>query len=193
MVPNMIRKLILAGTRPAAPVAHNELKRGLTQINWTPAPPEPISALASAISIQEGKEAIAFSFFPHTKAGKQAAEEYWARIQTRIVETVELSLLHRDAGAKNQIESSRLDHRQAADPGLTFDGSTNLSMPVLIANGDDDLLIPTARSWDLFTKIDDAKIIVYPHAGHGYIWQFSEAFADDVNKFLDTNVLESKL
>lgn len=184
MVPNMARRLILGGTRPAAPVVHNGLKRGLTQISWNAGPTEPISALASAVTIQEGKDAIAFSFFPHTEAGKQAAEDYWARLQTRTVEPVDLLLLN-NQGTKNQYESSRLDQQQAEDPELAFDGLTNLSMPVLIVNGDDDLLIPTARSWDLCSKVDHAQLIIYPNAGHGYIWQCAEAFADDVNKFLD--------
>lgn len=193
MVPDMIRKLILGGTRPAAPVAHNKLKRGLKQVNWSPAPPEPILALANAVTIQEGKQAITFSFFPPDEAGEQAAEEYWARIQTRTVEPVNLVLLNKDEGAKNQIESSRLDHQQATNPDYAFDGLTNLNVPVFIANGDDDLLIPTARSWDLFSRVEDAKVILYPRAGHGFIWQFSKEFADDVNKFLGMDAFGSKL
>lgn len=64
-------------------------------------------------------------------------------------------------------------------------GSKELIMPVLVANGDNDLLIPTSRSWELFSKTEDAKLILYLSAGHGFIWQYTRLFAEDVAKFLD--------
>ena len=58
-------------------------------------------------------------------------------------------------------------------------------MPVLVANGDDDLLIPSSRSWELYSQIQNAQLILYPKAGHGFLWQYAELFGKHVNRFLD--------
>lgn len=195
MAPGKIRRLILAGTRPAAPVVHNKLKRALTQVRWRPAPPEPFAKLSAAVTVDQGKEAITFSFFPHTEVGRQAAEDYWSRIRTMTIEPLNLSLLDKDGGAKNQVESTLLDKQQAGDHAFlkTYAGPADLRMPVPIANRDNDLLIPTVQSWELFSKIDHGALIIYPGAGYGYIWQFAGAFAEDVNRFLDAVELGSRL
>jgi pimeloyl-ACP methyl ester carboxylesterase len=58
-------------------------------------------------------------------------------------------------------------------------------MPVLVANGDNDALIPSSRSWELMTQIARAQLIIYPRAGHGFLWQYPELYAAHVNVFLD--------
>lgn len=76
-------------------------------------------------------------------------------------------------------------HWSTHNPGDSFDRLGELKMPVLVINGDDDLLIPTNRSWELLKGIDNAQLFIYPRAGHGFLWQYAKTVADDINKFLD--------
>jgi len=189
-VPDMVRKLIVAGSRPAAPIVHRAVKEGGGEFELVQPPAEPIVKLRTSVGLEEGKESIYFSFFPHTTEGREDFEKYWSRIQERKVEDepLILDLLDKDVGAMNQIRATILDQKQAGDKDFLkqYTGSNELTMPVFVANGDNDLLIPTSRSWELFSKVEEAHLRIYPKAGHGFIWQCAESFADDVNKFLDS-------
>lgn len=184
--PETVRNLIIAGSRAIAPVAHRMVKNGTTPRD----PPfaEAIRKLRSSNSANDDKEALYMSFFPATALGRRHFENYWARICEQRAETVNLRLLALDKGADAQMQASIDDAKQANDPDFlkSYTGRTQLDMPVLIANGDDDLLIPTSRSWELLTKVDNAQLIIYPQAGHGFIWQYAERFAGDIVGFLDS-------
>ena len=66
-------------------------------------------------------------------------------------------------------------------------------MPVLVANGDNDTLIPSSRSWELMTQIPNAHLILYPRAGHGFLWQYAELYATHINMFLDRTEFDNVL
>ena len=126
---------------------------------------------------------MAISFFYETEHGRAAFEEYWKRVSERTAEKPLLQLLERDVGAKNQIAAVMdIDKPNARN---SFDRLGELKMPVLVANGDDDALIPSSRSWELYHQIENAQLIMYPKAGHGFIWQYAELFAGHVATFLD--------
>jgi pimeloyl-ACP methyl ester carboxylesterase len=57
-------------------------------------------------------------------------------------------------------------------------------MPVLVANGDNDLLIPTENSIELFKLLPHAYLHLYPDSGHGFLYQYAELFANHVHLFL---------
>jgi pimeloyl-ACP methyl ester carboxylesterase len=58
-------------------------------------------------------------------------------------------------------------------------------MPVLVMNGDNDLLVKTSCSWELMAKIPNAQLIIYPRSGHGFLYQYAELVAHNVQMFLD--------
>ena len=60
-----------------------------------------------------------------------------------------------------------------------------LHLPVLVANGCHDLLIPAYQSYVISQEAPNAKLILYPDAGHGFLAQYNEQFASDVKAFLD--------
>lgn len=146
---------------------------------------EPIRVLANAVTVIEIEHALAYSFFPHTDEGRAAAKAYWSRINEQDVEDEPclLELVDRDTGAMSQ----RAAYAEWSKPNgrNSFDRLGELQMPVLVMNGDDDLLIPTSRSWEMSTKIGNAQLIIYPRAGHGFLYQYSELVARDINSFLD--------
>ena len=58
---------------------------------------------------------------------------------------------------------------------------------MLVANGSNDLLVPTENSITLWRKLvnADAHLHLYPDSGHGFLDEYHEHFARLVNEFLD--------
>jgi pimeloyl-ACP methyl ester carboxylesterase len=56
--------------------------------------------------------------------------------------------------------------------------------PVLVANGDDDLMVPTSNSVDLARRLPNARLTLYDDAGHGGIFQYHEEFVAEALEFL---------
>lgn len=57
--------------------------------------------------------------------------------------------------------------------------------PVLVANGDHDIMVPTANSVDLARRMPNAELVLYEDAGHGGIFQYREAFVGRALEFLE--------
>jgi pimeloyl-ACP methyl ester carboxylesterase len=55
----------------------------------------------------------------------------------------------------------------------------------LVANGDNDTMMITENSYLLTHHIPNAQLRIYPDAGHGFLNQYPELFADHVNAFLN--------
>ena len=63
----------------------------------------------------------------------------------------------------------------ARDPGHAH--LTGLTLPVLVVNGRDDIVVPTINSYILQQFLPDAELILYPDANHGAHFQYPELFA----------------
>jgi pimeloyl-ACP methyl ester carboxylesterase len=59
-----------------------------------------------------------------------------------------------------------------------------ITQPVLVANGDNDRMIPTSNTHLLAERLPDAKLRIYPDAGHGFLFQYPAEFAAEVDAFL---------
>jgi pimeloyl-ACP methyl ester carboxylesterase len=183
--PLLIRKLIIAGSGPSQPSSEQS---GIVWPREMP-PPKPIQMLATAVTHDEMEAALAYSCFPDTEAGRAAARRYFDRRYQRTVETSGEEPMF----GLLSIEGAREQRKAAEDwsqpnPHNSFDRLGELKMPVLVLNGDDDLLIPTSRSYELLKRIDNAQLILYPQAGHSFLFQYAERVAKDVNTFLDENL-----
>ena len=60
-----------------------------------------------------------------------------------------------------------------------------ITQPTLIANGDNDRMVPTALSEDMHRRIAGSKLTVYPDSGHGGIFQYHAEFASTAIEFID--------
>jgi pimeloyl-ACP methyl ester carboxylesterase len=60
-----------------------------------------------------------------------------------------------------------------------------ITQPTLVANGDDDTMMHTQNSQLLAEHLPNAELRIYPDAGHGFLDQYAEPFADDVRAFLN--------
>jgi pimeloyl-ACP methyl ester carboxylesterase len=61
-----------------------------------------------------------------------------------------------------------------------------ITQPTLVANGDNDTMMHTHNSHVLAEHLPNAQLWIYPDAGHGFLNQYLELFADDVHAFLET-------
>jgi pimeloyl-ACP methyl ester carboxylesterase len=61
---------------------------------------------------------------------------------------------------------------------------SRIQQHVLVANGDDDRMVPTSNSYDLARRLPNATLRIYPDAGHGGIFQFHERFVREALEFL---------
>ena len=55
---------------------------------------------------------------------------------------------------------------------------------VLVANGDNDRMVPSNNTLDLGKRISNSEIIVYKDAGHGGIFQYHEELVKSALAFL---------
>jgi pimeloyl-ACP methyl ester carboxylesterase len=58
--------------------------------------------------------------------------------------------------------------------------------PVLVANGDQDKMVPSSNSVDLARRLPNAELVLYEDAGHGGIFQYHEAFVKKALEFLES-------
>ena len=56
--------------------------------------------------------------------------------------------------------------------------------PVLVVNGDQDLMVPTSNSHDLARRLPNAKLLIYEDAGHGGVFQYHREFVEQALEFL---------
>lgn len=122
-----------------------------------------------------GADPKEFLFFNRDAAGKQAGKEFIARLKERTVD--------RDKGAKVSAFQTQLKaitrYGRSAPSDLSVFG-----VPVLIANGDNDRMVPSVLSEDLHRRIAGSELIIYPNSGHGGIFQHWEKFAPVAVDFL---------
>ena len=60
-----------------------------------------------------------------------------------------------------------------------------IKQPTLIAQGSNDVIIPTAHSVTLQQNLPNAQLTIYPDSNHGSIYQYPELFVANATAFLD--------
>jgi pimeloyl-ACP methyl ester carboxylesterase len=169
--PDLIRRLILAGTGPAGGRGTSDLAAVLQ------------GAFQNAAA--QKKHPKHFLFFSQTKTSQAAADAFLARLQARKND--------RDPAASN--ETTQAQSAAIVQWGKS-DGAKKLSTishPVLVANGDNDIMVPTINSVALFQALPNAGLSIFPDAGHGGIFQYHREFTEQALRFFATDVHEGRL
>ena len=160
--PGLVRKLILTGTGPAG----GEGIKRVGSVSW------PLIAKGFLTR----RDPKFYLFFTSTAKGRQAASAFLNRLTERKAD--------RDKGPTpgaffRQLKAITAWGRQAPqDLG-------GIRIPVLIANGDHDIMVPTVNSIDMARRIAGSQLVIYDDAGHGGIFQNHEAFVPKAVAFLD--------
>lgn len=123
-------------------------------------------------------EDFLFLFFRDTPTSRAAGVAHLARLRERadaFAATVgpETWMAMLSAGGDVGTAETSLLHRAGA-----------ISQPVLVANGNEDAMIPTYQSYALAQAIPNARLMIYPDSGHAFMFQYPEAFGDEVIRFL---------
>ncbi|MEW1811760.1 alpha/beta hydrolase [Pseudarthrobacter phenanthrenivorans] len=159
--PDLVRKLILAGTGPRGGKGMDRVAR-VTYLH----------ILRAALLRSDPKE---FLFFNRNAAGKRAAKDFIGRLQERRA--------GRDRPVR--LRAFRTQLKAIKDWGRAQPADLSaISNPTLIANGDHDRMVPSGLSTDLHRRIAGSKLVIYPDSGHGGIFQFHEQFVPVAVEFL---------
>ncbi len=159
--PQLIRKMILAGTGPAggegistvAGVANYDILRGLLT----------------------GQDPKQYLFFTRTPNGIEAGKAFLARLNERTD--------NRDTEIRVAAYIAQLQALNAWGQKKPADLSV-IKQPVLVVNGDQDRMVPTTNTHDLARRLPRSTKIIYPDAGHGGIFQFHTDFVPSALAFL---------
>jgi pimeloyl-ACP methyl ester carboxylesterase len=65
-----------------------------------------------------------------------------------------------------------------------YDHLADIKQPILVANGSNDVMVPTINSFTMAQLLPDAQLIVYPDSGHGFLFQYPDLFVDHALRFL---------
>ena len=159
--PDLVRKLVLTGTGPKGGKDMDKVA-GTTYYD----------VLRAALTRSDPKE---FLFFNRDTTGKQAAKAFVKRLEERTAD--------RDGPISVKAFQTQLKAIKKWGRGTPADLS-KITQPTLIANGDNDRMVPSILSNDLHHRINGSELIIYPGSGHGGIFQFHDKFAPIAVEFL---------
>jgi pimeloyl-ACP methyl ester carboxylesterase len=157
--PQLVRRMILAGTGPAGGEGISKVAR--------------VTYLDMARGFLTHQDPKQFLFFTRTPSGIRAGKEFLARLSER---------------TQNRDKAITVTALQAQLKALRRWGSkepqdlSKIRQPVLVANGDSDRMVPSNNTRDLARRLPNSEIIIYPDAGHGGVFQY---YADFVPKALE--------
>jgi pimeloyl-ACP methyl ester carboxylesterase len=161
--PRLVRRLVLAGTGPQG----GEDMHGFAD-----------DLYVSATRDEPGAEDLLTLFFERTETSVAAGRAFVDRIFTRSGD--------RDAPTTLATRDAQLDaiHTWGIPDPSKLNRLAGITQPVLVANGDSDRMVPTPNSHLLAARLPDARLRIYPDAGHGFLFQYPREFAAEVQAFL---------
>jgi pimeloyl-ACP methyl ester carboxylesterase len=159
--PQLVRKAILAGTGP----------RGGAGI------PAVVGRTYSDIfkGIFSFRDPKFYLFFNQNKIGKTAARDFLSRLKERKENRDKKVKLY---ALKKQLRAiKKWGNEKPMDLSM-------FKLPVFIANGDNDRMVPSPLSNDMAKRFPNAQLKIYPNSGHGGIFQYHSEFIPQAIEFL---------
>lgn len=159
--PCLVRRLILTGTGPAGGEGINQVGK----VSW----PLIVKGMLTR------RDPKYYLFFTSSGTGRQAAKDFITRLKERTA--------NRD---KDPTLRAFLRQLRAINAwgGQSPQDLGNIQIPVLIANGDNDIMVPTENSRDLARRFPNSTLVIYSDAGHGSIFQYHSEFVKTALDFL---------
>jgi pimeloyl-ACP methyl ester carboxylesterase len=164
--PGLLRRLIVAGSGPGF-VPH--------------LPPAPVGAEriwpVATKPVNDDADFL-FLFFEDTPGSQAAGRAYFDRLRQRKDAFVRPVA---QPAWEAQLKSAMAVGTEATSllPRLAA-----IRQPVLVANGRQDIMVPTYASLAMTQALPNARLVVYPDSGHGFLFQYPDVFADEVLRFL---------
>jgi pimeloyl-ACP methyl ester carboxylesterase len=159
--PDLVRKIILAGTGPAGGAGIDKVTR-LTFLDIA----------RGAFTLRDTKY---YLFFTETANGRSEARAFLERLEERTE--------NRDKAIS--VRSFRAHLKAIHGWGVQQPRDlSRIQQAVFVANGDRDRMVPTHNSADLAHRLPNAQLKIYPDAGHGGIFQYHAEFVPAALDFL---------
>jgi len=161
--PQLVNRLVLAGTGPQGAAGMHGWRRDIAD---------------RTRADNAGIEDILYVFYAHTATSQAVGGQVIARLFSRADgRDSDVSFAARDAqydaivtwGIPNHTALQRL---------------TGITAPTLILQGDSDLMLVPRQSHLMAGLIPDARLVIYPDASHGSIFQYADSAAREVLTFL---------
>jgi pimeloyl-ACP methyl ester carboxylesterase len=157
--PELVRKLVLAGTAPQGGEEHL------------------LKVLGEAFS-QGPSDPKLYLFFTQSEVSQAAGRAFLERANARKVD--------RDPPSGPEITDPQakaiITWCATKDPEHSI--LKAISQPVLVVNGSNDIMLPAENSYVMFKHLRDAKLMLYPDSGHGALFQYVEDFVYQTTRFL---------
>lgn len=128
-------------------------------------------------------EDLLYAFFAPSESSQKLGREFLSRLKIRSSDrdkpvsmqaVAAQAVARKDWGAKLKDP----DERMAA-----------IKNSILVANGKEDIRMPTINSYNLFQLAPKAQLILYPDSGHGFLFQYPELCGANFAGFLDQKEL----
>jgi pimeloyl-ACP methyl ester carboxylesterase len=159
--PQLVNKVILTSTGPKGSEGLSNL---LTRLG--------------EVSKKAPDDQLLYLLFTQSDYSQESGKMFLQRIHKRTV--------NRDVETTNESNSAQvtavLGWSQPKDE--TFDQLKTITQPVLIFEGRSDILVPVINSYNLFQNIPNSRLVLFPDAGHGSIFQFTDLFLAEAIPFL---------
>jgi pimeloyl-ACP methyl ester carboxylesterase len=162
--PRLVRRLVLAGTGPQG----GEDMHGFSD-----------EIFVHAYRDEPGAEDVLALFFERSETSVARGREVLQRVFTRTDDRDERATL----GARDA-QLDAITTWGIPDPSR-LNRLAGITQLVLVANGDNDRLVPTKNSSLLAETLPNARLKIYPDAGHGFLFQYPAEFAGEVERFLN--------
>lgn len=168
--PDLVRRLIVAGSGPGG-------------VPDAPKTPDRVWQVAGK-PVNDDADFL-YLFFPETEDGVVAGQAHLARLEHRIGPAEPMVA---EAGVKAMMAAfGKFRGDDAIYPRLA-----DLKLPVLYANGTDDVMIHAFNSYAATLAAPNAQLILYPRSGHGFLFQHITQFVRDVTLFLEADAGDAK-
>jgi len=162
--PQLVRKLVLAGTGPAGGEGIDNVTR--------------ITIREMVRGFLTFKDPKYYLFFTQTPNGRTAARGFLGRLKERKED--------RDKRISPIAFRAQLKAIHAWGTQQPQDLS-NVRQPALVANGDQDRMVPSSNTIDLARRLPNGRLVeLYPDAGHGGVFQYHREFVPAVLEFLES-------
>jgi pimeloyl-ACP methyl ester carboxylesterase len=162
--PELVRRLVVAGSGPG---------------DVPDLPPLTERVLSIMAKPDADENDLLYLFYPDTDSARAAGRQHLANVTPRLAEggpAVSETAAMRQLDAIGKAWSVPFEQVRS--------NLQALKQPVLYANGMHDVMVSALASYVAVEHLDSAVLVLYSDAGHAFLFQHAEAFADEVRRFL---------
>ena len=166
--PELVRKLVLVGTAPR----NHDAGNGAGHIT-----PETQRIFGAAYDPPENLWLKVF--FTDSEQSQAAGHAFLKRYFSRTE--------NRDAPINEKVAPAQIAAvgDWGTHGGERFAYLKEIKQPTLVVSGTHDVIVYTANSMPLALNLPNAKLVLYPDANHGSMYQYPGQFVREVTEFLD--------